>query len=150
LDGVTFIRPALASQEDNGGLGPNSGLLSRSFEVCDNGIDDDDGTVDEEDCTMPEEGETVPTPRPTPRPSPPVASIPDSPEAEIINEICGNGFDDDGDGMTDEQDCTTPSLTPGGIPTNPETEKGEACNSRDDDGDGTVDELCPPPPPLLM
>lgn len=50
-------------------------------------------------------------------------------------EVCGNGIDDDGDGLIDEG-CT---------PTPP---PAEVCgNGIDDDRDGLIDEGCAPPPP---
>ena len=98
--------------------------------------DDNDGKVDEESCSG-----KIPT-GPFSRhdtESPLVASIPTTPEVKIItppptpdyeepsqplNEICGNGIDDDNDGVVDEQDCipepeTQPTSPPSPEPTLP-------------------------------
>ncbi len=60
-------------------------------------------------------------------------------QAPLTTETCGNQADDDGDGATDEEDCT---------PTT--SESTEICgNQADDDGDGATDEEgCIPPQPV--
>ncbi len=59
------------------------------------------------------------------------AGCPDTPPPPPV-EVCGNGLDDDGDGLIDEG-CAPPPV--------------EVCgNGLDDNGDGQVDEGCPPPP----
>ena len=56
-------------------------------------------------------------------------------------EICDNFFDDDGDGLVDE-DCPT-SVPSGGQPGGSQTVFEICDNFFDDDGDGLVDEDCP-------
>lgn len=68
-------------------------------------------------------------------------------------EVCGNGLDDDGDGLIDEDcgsacaadaDCAAGELCVRGVcqPSG----AAEVCdNGLDDDGDGMIDEGCPPP-----
>lgn len=67
---------------------------------------------------------TVGTPPPPPPPPPPPV------------EVCGDGIDNDGDGLIDEG-CTPPPPPP-----------SEICGDGiDNDGDGLIDEDCAPPPP---
>lgn len=94
---------------------PNAGSYSLKLVVVDNKGASSIGVL----TTV-----TVGTPPPPPPPPPPPA------------EICGDGIDNDGDGLIDEG-CTPPPPPP-----------TEICGDGiDNDGDGLVDEDCAPPPP---